>query len=150
MTPRIDVWRKWGLLLFLFGAAGLGLELLLLGHFAEPWQWTPLVLLGLGLVLGSLMTLRGSRTVVRAFQALMVAYLVGTGLGIFLHLKSNVEFELELRPTMAGGELILESLRGAMPALAPGALAQLGLLGLLITYKHPQLSDRGRPEHEPA
>ena len=37
-------------------------------------------------------------------------------------------------------ELVVETLYGAMPALAPGALAQLGLLGLLACFRHPVLT----------
>jgi len=51
--------------------------------------------------------------------------------------RSNVEFELEMRPSMAGMELVMESLSGAMPAMAPGAMAQLGFLGLLVCFRHP-------------
>jgi hypothetical protein len=59
--------------------------------------------------------------------------------GIFLHVRSNVEFELELRPSIEGRALVVETLRGAIPALAPGAMAQLGLLGLLVCFRHPAL-----------
>jgi hypothetical protein len=74
----------------------------------------------------------------------MVSYLLSAGLGIYFHLKANVEFELELHPSMAGLELIVETLKGAMPALAPGAMAQLGLIGLLVCYRHPALGAGGR------
>jgi hypothetical protein len=35
---------------------------------------------------------------------------------------------------------VIETLRGAIPALAPGAMAQLGLLGLLVSYRHPAVA----------
>ena len=41
-----------------------------------------------------------------------------------------------MNPTAAGGSLIWSSLTGAMPALAPGTLIHLGLVGLLSTYRH--------------
>jgi hypothetical protein len=69
----------------------------------------------------------------------MVSYVLAAGVGLYLHLKANVEFELELRPTMADTELILETLKGAIPALAPGVMVQLGLLGLLACFRHPAL-----------
>jgi hypothetical protein len=47
-----------------------------------------------------------------------------------------------MNPSAAGTDLIWESLTGAMPALAPGTMFQLGLVGLLYTYGHPGL---GRP-----
>ena len=36
------------LVLFIVGSVGTGVELLLLGHTEDTWQWTPLVLMGLG------------------------------------------------------------------------------------------------------
>jgi hypothetical protein len=50
-----------------------------------------------------------------------------------------VVFELEMNPSAGGTQLVWESLSGAMPALAPGTLFQLGLVGLLYTYPHPAL-----------
>ncbi len=46
-------WRTLALYLFLFGAAGTSIELVFLEHMESPWQWTPLVLLGAGLVTGA-------------------------------------------------------------------------------------------------
>jgi len=54
-----------------------------------------------------------------------------------------------MRPSMAGLELLVESLTGAMPALAPGTMAQLGLLGLLVCFRHPALSAPGPESQEP-
>ena len=140
--PMIETWRHLALYLLLLGSIGVALELLLLEHFEDPWQWAPIALLGTGVLLGAAVTFRPSRYFVRALQALMLLYLVAGGLGMFFHLKANVEFELELRPSMAGTELIMETLKGAMPALAPGAMVQLGLLGLLALYRHPSLTER--------
>ena len=138
----IETWRRLALYLLLIGVIGVGVELLLLEHFEDPWQWTPIALLTTGALLGAAVALRPSRHLVRALQALMLLYLVASGLGIFFHLKANVEFELELHPSMAGLELVMETLKGAMPALAPGAMAQLGLLGLLVSFRHPSLTVR--------
>ena len=69
----------------------------------------------------------------------MLLFLVIGILGVFLHLKGNVEFALERNPSLSGASLAWKALRGATPALAPGALAQLGLIGLLFTYRHPAL-----------
>jgi hypothetical protein len=74
---------------------------------------------------------------VRALQVVAVAQVLAAFVGIYLHIRSNVDFELELRPGVGGWPLVIETLRGAIPALAPGAMAQLGLLGLLVCYRHP-------------
>jgi hypothetical protein len=133
----IEPWRRLALWLLLVGIAGVGLELVLLGHYEDPWQWAPLALLGAGLVVGGALVARPAPRTVQALRAVMALYLVAGGVGVYFHLKANLEFERELRPSMAGTELVVETLRGAMPALAPGAMAQLGLLGLLVTFRHP-------------
>lgn len=138
----IETWRRLALYLLLFGIAGTSVELLFLGHFEDWWQWAPLALFGLGLVLAGAVALRPARVVVRTLQGLMSTYLVAAALGLYLHLRANLEFELELHPSMAGTELIWEILRGAIPALAPGAMAQLGLLGLLVCFRHPALGPK--------
>ncbi|MCH7564672.1 MAG: hypothetical protein IH968_12705 [Gemmatimonadetes bacterium] len=135
-----ETWRRLALYLLLFGMTGMAAELLLLGHFEDAWQWTPIALLGVGLPLGGAVRFRPSRITVVGLRTLMLGYLIAGGIGLYLHLKSNIEFELELHPSMVGWELITETLSGAMPALAPGAMAQLGLLGLLVCFRHPGLS----------
>ena len=138
-----ELWRRLALYLLLFGTLGTGIELLFLEHFEDAWQWAPIALLGAGLALANAVVLRPSRESVRALQVLMATYVLAAGVGLYLHLKVNVEFELEFRPSMTGSELILETLRGAIPALAPGAMAQLGLLGLLVCFRHPALQTTG-------
>ncbi len=139
----MELWRRLGLYLLLFGIAGTTAELIFLEHMEDRLQWTPVALLGLGLLLGGSVAFRPTRALVKGLRALMALYLPTAALGIYLHLKSNVEFELEMRPSMAGLELVVESLKGARPALAPGTMAQLGLLGLLVCFRHPALSAPG-------
>jgi hypothetical protein len=51
-----------------------------------------------------------------------------------------------MNPALAGFELVRESLSGATPALAPGTMIQLGLIGLAYTYRHPRLGDAAMTE----
>ena len=125
------------LAVFLLGTLGISIELLLLGHYENPWQWTPLGMLALSLAVLAVRFFLEDSWVMRVFQVTMVLFLVSGCLGIFLHYSNNREFELETYPSMEGTELIWESLTGAMPALAPGTMIQLGLVGLLYTYRHP-------------
>lgn len=118
---------------------GAGLELLLLEHTEDRWQWTPLILLSLGFIVAAVAALRPTRRVVMGLRTVTALFVPAGALGIYLHLKSNIEFELEIHPTTGGLELLNEVLHGAMPALAPGTMAQLGLLGLLICFRHPSL-----------
>jgi hypothetical protein len=71
------------------------------------------------------------------------ASIVVAGLvGLVLHFRGNLEFEREDDPSLRGLRLIWKALRGATPTLAPGALAQLGLLGLVWAHRHPALDAR--------
>lgn len=143
------LWRHLVLGLFLLGSGGTAAELLLLEHFEDPWQWTPIALLGLGFAAGVAIALHATAGCLRVFRSLMWLYLFAGALGMYLHLKSNVEFERELNPAVGGLDLAVEVLMGAMPALAPGHMIQIGLLGLLITLRHPALLKQGSPQREP-
>ena len=144
-TPDLGLLRRAMLALVLLGMLGLIAELVLLEHYEDPWQWTPLVLLGVGLPLALVAARRPGAGVLRAFRILMALYVLAGLVGVVLHLKGNVEFELERNPSIRGLPLAWEVLRGATPALAPGALAQLGLLGLLFAFRHPALRPPAAP-----
>ena len=135
----VDALRRLLLGLVVLGALGLEAELLLLEHYESAWQFTPLVLLGAALVAAVLVWRRPSPATVRFFQAVMALCVAAGAIGVFLHYDGNVEFELEREPLLGGLALFWEAVRGATPALAPGAMAQLGLLGLVYTYRHPAL-----------
>ena len=132
--------RRGLLLIFVLGTIGLGTELLLLGHFEEWRQQVPLVLLALGLVLLAIRLFYRDAIILRLFRWTMLTFVLGGIVGLWFHLSSNMEFELEMYPTLSGLELLFKALSGAMPALAPGALVQLGLIGFLYTYQHTALS----------
>lgn len=151
MDPRAEpdalrVLRRILLAVYFTGALGLAAELFLLEHFEDVWQWVPLVLLAAGLLAGLAVALRPGRAVILGFRALMAAFVAAGAVGAYLHLRGNLEFERESDPALRGAALLWEALQGATPALAPGALAQLGLVGLALAYRHPalNLSNRGR------
>lgn len=128
------------LILFLFGVLGAGSELILLSHYKEPWQLVPLGMIVLSLAILVVRLFRNDARILRIFQLCMLLFVAAGILGVWLHYQSNVEFELEMNPAAAGWELIRESLSGAMPALAPGTMVYLGLIGLLYTWRHPIFS----------
>jgi hypothetical protein len=106
----------------------------------ETWiQWIPLVVLLSGLASSIWVALRPGRASFRTFQAIMAIFIVAGVAGLYFHYAGNVEFAIERDATLSGLRLAWKSLRGATPALAPGALAQLGLLGLAYTYTHPAM-----------
>jgi NO-binding membrane sensor protein with MHYT domain len=131
--------RRLILFLLLFGLLGTTGELVLIEHFEDWRQKLPLVAMALGCVVATMALLRPSRRTLRVLQSTMVVFVAAGLLGLYYHYTGNAEFELEMRPSMEGFELVWESLKGATPALAPGTLVQFGLLGLLHTFKHPLL-----------
>jgi hypothetical protein len=131
--------------LVLFGIVGLAAELVLLEHVDSVWQWVPLVVLALGFLAGAALLARPAAATVRVFQAAMAVFVAAGVLGLYLHLRGNLEFEREMDPGLRGLTLVWEALRGATPALAPGTLAHFGLLGLACTYRHPALRREPAP-----
>jgi len=131
--------RTFLLLIFILGLFGAGAELLLLEHTEDFRQWIPLVLLAISvIVLGWRGLSRGAMSL-RVFQGTMLLFVISGCVGIFFHYQGNVEFELEMYPTLAGWELFAKAMQGATPALAPGTMIQLGLLGWAYSYRHPAL-----------
>ncbi len=131
--------RRILLALVLLGAGGLTLDLLLLEHFESAWQWTPLVLLAGVLAAAAVLVRHPTARAVRLFRAVMLLCVAAGLVGLYLHYRGNVEFELEREPLRRGVALFWEAIRGATPALAPASLSQLGLLGLAYTFRHPAL-----------
>lgn len=139
--------RRWLVAVFVLGVSGTGAELLLLGHTEDYRQLVPLGLFALSLVLLGLALFPNARWL-RWFRALMVLFVASGLVGVYLHLSANAEFELEMYPSMTGLDLLWESLRGATPALAPGTMAYLGLLGWAFTIGHPLLAGSSSTREE--
>lgn len=134
-----DTVRAAVIALIIIGILGIGVELVLIGHYDENWQILPLVVLGLGLLATIPAWKHPSRGTLRFFQVVMLTFIVTGVLGIWRHYAGNVEWELERNSDLEGLKLFVESIHGATPILAPGAIAQLGLLGFVFTFRHPAL-----------
>lgn len=133
--------RQFLLLVLAAGLIGLGIELVLLEHYEDAWQLTPLVLITANLAVVLWQAAKPSWPGVQSMRVLMVAMLCAGAIGIFLHYRANMEFQIEMSPGLSGLDLFLKTIRAKVPPpLAPGAMAQLGLLGLLYTYRHPLLN----------
>lgn len=133
----LSTFRRILLALVLLGIVGLTLELLLLEHTESATQLIPFGVLGAGLVGTVTVWMRPSARTIRVFQVVMLLFIAAGLVGIFLHLRGNVLFEEETDPSARGLDLIWRSLRGGVPMLAPAAMAQIGLLGLVFAFRHP-------------
>jgi hypothetical protein len=128
--------RRFLLAILLLGMGGTAVELLLLKHDEDAFQLVPLVLLGLGLAAVAWHALRPGGVSTGLVRATMVAFLAAGAAGVYFHYGANVEFQLETDPSLRGRELIMRVLEAKVPpALAPGVMIQLGLIGLAYTYR---------------
>jgi hypothetical protein len=143
------------LLLFLvaFGVVGLSVELVLLEHFEDPVMFVPFAALGVALAAVALDAATATTTTAWVLRVAM-AQLIASGVaGIALHYQGSREFQLEMDPAMARWDLFWKVMHmKAPPTLAPGAMVQLGLLGLASTYRHPAFDPRATafPTGEPS
>ena len=139
-----DAARRILLTILLLGIAGISLELWLMAHTEDFYQLIPLWLAGMAIVASLLVVLRPSPGTIRLFQAVMVLFLLSGVVGMALHFQVNMEFQLEMDPALAGMALVRTAiLAKSPPALAPGAMIQLGLIGLAYTFRHPALARPG-------
>jgi hypothetical protein len=137
--PVMTTMRRTMLALLVIFMLGTGVDLMLLDHHEGPGQLIPLILLALGLFVAA-WTLGGRAAAITTMRVLMVLFVAAGGLGIALHYLGNREFQQEMDPSLAGWPLFVKIITAkAPPALAPAAMIQMGLLGLLYTYKHPAL-----------
>jgi hypothetical protein len=132
--------RRILLAILLVGIAGLSLELWLLAHVEDVYQLIPLVLNGVGVIMIAIVATRPSPGTIRLFQLIMVLFVTSGAVGILMHYQATTEFQLEMDPTLAGWALFRKAIVAkAPPALAPGAMIQLGLIGLAYTFRHPAI-----------
>ena len=130
--------RKLLLATLLLGIAGTGAELLLLEHFEDRVQLSPLLLLGAGLLAAVWQIAAPGAASGRALQFVMVLFVASGLIGIGYHYAGNEEFERELYPGVEGWNLVGQTLAGATPVLAPGAMTLLGFLGLTYAHRRPR------------
>ena len=136
-----DTARRILLAILILGVVGITVELLLLGHDEDFNQLIPLALAAATLLLSLMVSLKPTAGIVRLFQGLMGLLVISGAVGVYLHLRANMEFQLEMDATLSGWALLKKSvLAKSPPALAPGAMTQLGLIGLAYTFKHPALA----------
>jgi hypothetical protein len=142
MNGALRVVRRILLVTFVLGLAGTGLELLLLEHFEDWRQMIPLGLIACALLVLVWHGVSRGPAPVQVLQVVMLVFVLAGVLGLTLHYRGNAEFELEMYPDRTGFKLFKEAMMGATPALAPGTMIQLALIGLAYTYRHPRL-ERG-------
>jgi hypothetical protein len=139
VSSSLDALRRFLCAILLLGMGGTAVELLLLTHFDGAIQLIPLALLAAGLVAVVSHAVRQTSVTARAVRTTMAAFVAAGIAGLYFHYRANVEFQLEGNPSLAGRALLMKALEAkAPPALAPGVMVQLGLLGLAYTFRHKE------------
>ena len=113
----------------LFMMIGTAIELYLLDHYEGLLQLIPLVCIGGSFILAVTLIFRRDRLLQGLFKLLLILTGFSGGYGAYLHLQANYEFEQEMKPTADRWDLIVESLSGALPSLAPFSMMVLALIG---------------------
>ena len=123
-------------LLFMMG--GTAMELYLLDHYEDLQQLIPLVCIGVSMLLMAAVSIRRTGLLARSFVGALILTALSGVYGTFLHLRANYEFEQEMKPGATAREWLLDSFSGALPALAPGSMIALALIG----YSYIQLLNK--------
>ena len=133
-STTLETTRRLLLGLLAFGMAGTTTELLFMSHYEDWLQLIPFA--GMAVSLLALLWFAFSRSTgaTRSFRICLFLLMVIGATGTILHYRANMEFQLEMDPTLGGMALLFKVLHAkAPPALAPGNMALLGLLGLIST-----------------
>lgn len=129
---------RWALAaILIFGLFGIEVELFLLKHTDGFWQLLPVALVGATMLIAGWTAMRPTPASLGIFRVVMGVFLLVGLVGVYQHFTGNIGYEKESNPGLAGAELYRAAAMGSTPLLAPGAMLQLGLIGLLYTYRHP-------------
>jgi hypothetical protein len=143
MSARMGRLRRWLAVILAFGLVGTEIELFLLEHYEDEWQYLPLVLIALAIVAIAWHARMPSTASRRTLQLVMAFFVVAGPVGIALHYHGAEEFQLEIDPSQHGWPLWRKVLRAqAPPLLAPGLMMQFGLLGLVYASRDSELEGR--------
>lgn len=135
-----DAARRVLIAIFWFGLAGTTIELLLLGHTEHLDQWIPLLVAAVALLMSIVAIVRPTAITIRSFQVVLLIMAASGALGMYYHFRANMEFQLEMDAALQGWALFRKAIVAkSPPALAPGSMTQLALIGLAYTFRHPAL-----------
>jgi hypothetical protein len=138
-SRTIQIVRRLLLATLVVGLLGTEGELLLLKHTDGLYQLVPTVLIGVALLCIIWFGVSKSRQSLRAIQGVMIMFLASGILGTILHYIRNLTDARESDPSLSGKALYIDATMGSIPALAPGTMIQLGLIGLVFAFRHPVL-----------
>jgi hypothetical protein len=117
-------------------------ELFFLSHWTETIQLLPFVLSGWGLIVLALAYFKPGQTTLNLLRWSMVIIGLCSLVGIYEHMENNLGFQMEIQPNATPLELIMATLEGANPVLAPGILMLGAAIGWTAAYGHAALKNK--------
>ena len=114
---------------FVIMMIGTVLDLYLLNHYESRLQLIPILCVSLLMLTMIVLFFLRTKLIKSIFKFILGISALSGIYGVYLHLIANYEFEIEMKPTANNLDLFLESLSGALPALAPLSMVVLALIG---------------------
>jgi hypothetical protein len=137
----LAVIRRFLLAVLVLGLVGTGVELYLIEHYEDTLQLVPLVFIGGALLAVIWHLLTRDALSLRVLRGTMGLFLLAGVAGAGLHFRGGAAFQREIDPSQSRWQLFRKVMRAkAPPVLASGMMIQLGLIGLVYTYRHPALN----------
>jgi glucan phosphoethanolaminetransferase (alkaline phosphatase superfamily) len=112
------------------------MELFFLSHWTETIQLLPFLLSGLGLVTLFLVYFRPHHITIKFLRWSMIVIGLCSLIGIYEHMDNNLGFQMEIQPSATTWELIMATLEGGNPVLAPGILTLGAVIGWTAAYQY--------------
>ncbi len=131
--------RTFMLLLSVLALVTTLIELWLQDHTQTAAQWIPWILCTIGLAALAPALVRPGRSTLLFLRGAMLLVALGGLVGIGFHFNENLAFQQDIHPNASFGAIIIDTLKGAAPLLAPGTLVFAALLALGAAYAHPAL-----------
>ena len=146
-SPTLRLGRMFLLAIVVAGFVGVGAELIAMAHYEDAWQDIPIVLVLASVAVICWSAAGGGTAALRTLRVVMTMCVLAGVAGIVLHYRGSLAFQTDMDPSLRGWALFSKVVRAkAPPTLAPGVMAQLGLLGWLYTLHHPALTRAARRE----
>mgnify|MGYP005846941923 CR=1 FL=1 len=118
----------------IFMSLGTLIELFLLSHYEDEWQLLPIILISAALLIFIFLLINPKAWLIIGLKILLWGCALSGALGAYFHIRANLEFEAELHPTQSFTQHLIDSLSGALPALAPGSMLVFALIGYIHLY----------------
>ena len=106
---------------------------------AAAWSTVPFVFVVVGLIASVGALVRATPFTIRLLRVAMIPLVLLGVCGLWLVHQTGLLLLLNLYTPVAGLSPTFGPLAASIPAFAPAAVIELGLLGLLCTYRHPLL-----------